>query len=316
MLPMSGSGLGGIPALVSSRPTADRRSGTPAPVEPTRIGAITLAQPDAIPPLPPGLRAQFGATRDAAIRLAMAHVELAKAEAAAIGGQIARFAGLLAAALAFVFLIGMLVFIGTALFTGEWLLGSMGWGILHGALAFGAVAMTCVLAAIGVSGRRLGGAFLVGLLSGIVLSLIFAFAVPNAIYTAIGDAIDPAIEPGIRPLVVGVVIWAIIGLVAAVALTRQAGGAGGSLVAAVLGGLVLGGLVGAFTAITFEPQVGVGIGTALGYVAWIAAMGIDIARTGVDTEALKARFTPTRTIETSKETLEWLQSKMPPGTGS
>ena len=45
-------------------------------------------------------------------------------------------------------------------------------------------------------------------------------------------------------------------------------------------------------------------------------MAADIARTGVDVEALKARFTPTQTIETSKETLEWLQSKMPPGIGS
>ena len=45
-------------------------------------------------------------------------------------------------------------------------------------------------------------------------------------------------------------------------------------------------------------------------------MVIDVAATGVDIDELKARFTPTQTIETSKETLEWLQSKMPPGTGS
>ena len=45
-------------------------------------------------------------------------------------------------------------------------------------------------------------------------------------------------------------------------------------------------------------------------------MAADIARTGVDVEALQARFTPTRTIETSKETLAWLLSKMPHGSGS
>jgi hypothetical protein len=45
-------------------------------------------------------------------------------------------------------------------------------------------------------------------------------------------------------------------------------------------------------------------------------MGTDVARTGIDVEALKARFYPTQTIETSKETLAWLLSKMPPGTGS
>ena len=37
---------------------------------------------------------------------------------------------------------------------------------------------------------------------------------------------------------------------------------------------------------------------------------------GVDTEGLKERFYPTQTIETSKETLEWLQKRMPPGIGS
>jgi hypothetical protein len=43
---------------------------------------------------------------------------------------------------------------------------------------------------------------------------------------------------------------------------------------------------------------------------------VDIARTGVDVDELKARFYPAQTIETSKETLAWLQSKMPPGIGS
>jgi len=38
-------------------------------------------------------------------------------------------------------------------------------------------------------------------------------------------------------------------------------------------------------------------------------------RHGVDTEQLKDRFYPSQTIETSKETLEWLQTRMPPGIG-
>ena len=45
-------------------------------------------------------------------------------------------------------------------------------------------------------------------------------------------------------------------------------------------------------------------------------MAADVARTGVDVEALKARFIPIQTIETGKETLEWLQKRMPPGIGS
>ena len=44
-------------------------------------------------------------------------------------------------------------------------------------------------------------------------------------------------------------------------------------------------------------------------------MVIPVARDRIDVEALKLRFTPTQTIETSKETLEWLQKRMPPGIG-
>ena len=49
---------------------------------------------------------------------------------------------------------------------------------------------------------------------------------------------------------------------------------------------------------------------------YIGLMVLDVSRSGIDIEAFKARFYPTQTIETSKETLEWLKSKTPPGTGS
>ena len=51
-------------------------------------------------------------------------------------------------------------------------------------------------------------------------------------------------------------------------------------------------LLGAFTAITFGPQVGAGIGITVGYLTWIALMAIDVTRTGIDVEALKTRFYP------------------------
>jgi hypothetical protein len=99
-------------------------------------------------------------------------------------------------------------------------------------------------------------------------------------------------------------------------LIGMIGAARGGGVGAAVGGLVVGLLLGALSAIDVGPQVGVGIGIALGYIVWIAVMAMDVAQSGVDTEAFKARFYPKQTIETSKETLAWLQSKMPPGTGS
>jgi hypothetical protein len=278
-------------------------------------GDDTLDEPRSTPP-PPGLRAQFAATRDSAIRLAMAHVDLAKAEAAAIGMEIGRIVGLAVAALAIVLLTVTLLVIGTTLFTAEWLLGSMGWGLLHGTLLFVGIAVACVLAAVGVSGRRLVQPFVLGLIIAGLVSVVLAFNLPNQLYTAIGDAVAPGIEAGVRPLVVGAAIWGLFGLVGLIIVAGRTGASGGTWFAAALGGLVLGALFGAFTAITFGPQPAVALGFAFGYAAWTALMALDVSRTGVDIEALQARLTPRRTIETSKETIEWLQSRMPPGIGS
>jgi hypothetical protein len=191
----------------------------------------------------------------------------------------------------------------------------MGWGVLHGVLMFAGSAVAAGLAVVGMSGTRILGAFAVALLIGVLSSIVFALDVPNQVYTIIGDAALGTVEPGVRPLVVGVIIGAIVGLLIGIGMAIRLTTVGQRL-GALVGSALIGAAIGAFTAITFGPQVGVGIGSAIGWSAWIALMAIDMSRTGVDVEALKARYTPTRTIETSKETLAWLQSKMPPGTGS
>ena len=70
------------------------------------------------------------------------------------------------------------------------------------------------------------------------------------------------------------------------------------------------------TAATYGRQVGAALGITLGLVTFLAVLAIGVVRTGIDMDALKARFYPDITIDTSKETLEWLQRRMPPGTGS
>ena len=242
----------------------------------------------------------------------MAHVDLAKAEVAEIGGRIARAAALIGAAIGLLIMVSILLIVGPSLFLGEWLLGSIGWGVLHGTLAFLAVALACVVAAVGVAARRIGVAFLAALAIAALVAILLAFALPNRLYASIGDAAGPGIEAGVRPLVVGVVLVGVIGLVIGIigAIRARA-----SVVGAGVGGLIGGAVVGALTAVHFQPQVGAGIGITVGYLAWMGILGSDVARTGIDTEGLKARFYPTQTIETSKETLEWLQKRMPPGIG-
>jgi MFS family permease len=245
----------------------------------------------------------------------MAHVDLAKAELSAIGGEIAKLLGLFAGAVALVLLALTLVVIGTTLFTAEWLLGSMGWGVLHGLFLFVGIAIALVLFALGIGADRLARSFAIALLIGVLTSIALALNLPNQLYTLIGDRVLTGVEAGVRPLVVGLALGAIVGLVIGILVASRVTSTS-SRGSAIVGIAVLGAAIGAFLAITFGPQVGIGIGMTVGYVAWSVLMAVDVQRTGIDTEALQARFVPTRTIETSKETLEWLQSKMPPGTRS
>jgi hypothetical protein len=248
--------------------------------------------------------------------LVLAHVELAKAEAAAIAGEVGRVAALGALAIALVVFAVFLLVIGASLWLGEWLLGSMGWGVLHGVLLFTSVALAAVLGGLGIAPRRIGGALLVSIVVGVVVGVVLGLGLLNQLYASVGDALGIAVDPGIRPLVVGMLFVGFLGLLAGIAAAALMDASGGGRFVALAGLTVLGVALGAFTAITFGPQVGAGIGITAGYVTWMVLMGIDVSRTGIDVEALKRRFYPVQTIDTSKETLEWLQKRMPPGIGS
>ena len=151
---------------------------------------------------------------------------------------------------------------------------------------------------------------------GVVVGVVLGLSLLNQAYAYIGDQTRLAVETDVRPLVVGVLIVGALGLIARHHHRVPHERLGGGRFVAIAGMTVAGVALGAFTAITFKPEVGAGIGIAVGYLTWMALMGVDVSRTGIDVEALKARFTPTQSIETGKETLEWLQKRMPPGTGS
>lgn len=262
-----------------------------------------------------GLRAQLLASRDAAISLGQAHLDLAKAEVGAIAGEIGRIAALIALAIVVLILAALLGVIGGALFLGEWLLGSIGWGVLHGILAFAAIAVAALLLGVGAEGGRVGRSFAVALIVAVVVGVALGLEWPNQAYAAAGESARINVAEGDRPLIVGLLVGALVGVLVGFAAAIRIGSAGGR-VGAIVGLAILGALVGAFSAITFGPQVGAGVGIAVGYLTWITVMGVDVARRGVDLEGMKDRFYPTQTIDTGKETLEWLQKRMPPGIGS
>ncbi|MEO8570822.1 MAG: hypothetical protein ABI553_03895 [Chloroflexota bacterium] len=282
----------------------------PNPTPPSPPGARGHRTP------PPGLFAQVGATRDAAIALARAHLDLAKAEASSIAYEVGRIAAFGALAVALVIFAFVIAILGTALFTGEWLLGSIGWGVLHGVLLFLALAVVAVLLAIGIPIRRIGGALLAALVVVVLVAVLLAMNLPNRLYAGIGDSAVAAVDPSYRPLVVGVIVGAVVGLLAGIVIAVVTVSSAAARAAVIVALVVAGMLIGAFTAITFGVQVAAGIAITLGYLVWIAILGIDVARTGIEVERLKERFYPSQTIDTTKETLEWLQKRMPPGIGS
>jgi hypothetical protein len=251
-----------------------------------------------------------GATREAVLRAVRAHIDLAKAEFDEIKGEVARAAGLGAAAFGCLVLLAFLVPIGLGLFLGEWLFGSIGWGLLHATLLL--LALTVLMGTLILRVRGLPALFLVALIIGVVGALLLGPSLPNEAWRRIGESTNLGVEPGVRPLVVGTLVGAIVlGVLGALLGGRAAGG--GGAVGGLFAGAILGAVVGAFSAITFGWQVGIALGIAIGLLAWPILMGAKVARDGVDTEELKSRFWPQTTIDTTKETIEWAKARMPLG---
>ena len=299
-----------------------------------------------------------------------AHIDLAMAEANEIKGEVLRTLALGGVAAACLVFVAFLLLIGLCLFLGEWLFGSLGWGVLLGSELMIAVAVFAVLAAL--RSARLGTALAIGFAIGLVAAIVFGTNVLNTIYRDIASQFatqaDPgdisfavgagigaligaivgllagarggtagsaagglfggaiagallglvgaglvrlAINPDSRPMIVGVLIWALAaGVVGLVAGSRTSG----RLALIGLGaGIVFGGLFGAFSAITFSWHVAIAIGLALFLGIAPAVAGAFAASGGIDIEAIKARYMPQATIDTTKETLEWAKSRMPGG---
>ncbi len=174
------------------------------------------------------------------MRLVASHVELARTEVGEIMGEVKSVALLAGLAFGALFVLGFLLPIGLLLFLGDWLFGSIGWGVLHGTLLLLAVALNAVLVALGVPGSRLGLALLIAIVVG---------------------------------------------------------------VAAALG----------LGALGLEQRVAAALGTVLALIVWPIFAGVTVARSGIDTDALKARFWPSGTIDTTKETIEWVRAQTPLG---
>jgi MFS family permease len=260
----------------------------------------------------PGIREQIGRTRGALTRLVKAHRELAQAEIGDILDEVKGVVILAGIAIALLILASLIVPIGLSLFVGEWLFGSIGWGLLHGPLLLIGIAVACVVAALGTSGGAIARDLVVAILVGLVVGVVLGLDLSNQAWTRLGESLAPGVETGVRPLAVGAGVTAIVVGVIGLLLGLRGGGAG-SAVGGLIAGAILGAILGAFTAIALGPRVGAAVGVTVALIAWPSLMGATIARAGVDTDQLKRRFWPSATIDTTKETIEWVRARTPLG---
>jgi hypothetical protein len=195
---------------------------------------------------PPGLRRQLGTTRGALLALVRAHVDLAKAEAGEIVGEISVVAAAVGLAIAALILVAFLIPIGLFLFFGEWLFGSLGWGVLLGTeflLLLAAAGVLSVLRA-----GNVGRSIVVAFIAGTIVAILFGTNAPNLLYSAIADQLGTTNDPGDFSLLVGAAIGAVVvGLLGFVAGARNRtardavlGLIGGAVIGAILGALVAG----------------------------------------------------------------------------
>jgi hypothetical protein len=253
---------------------------------------------------------QVRATKDAVLGLLHAHVDLAKAEADEIKGEAARAAALVAGAVALLLLLALLLPIGGLLFGGEWLFGSIGWGLLLGAELLVTIAVSLVVAALRIG--AFGRAAIIGMVAGVVTFILLGASLPHAAFRLIGDGVVPGIEYGVRPLVVALAVIGGIGALLGLFGGGRAAGAGGAIGGLVAGALA-GGLLGAFLAIDFGWRVGVALGLVVAAAVYLGVLGMTVTEGGLDQDKLKARFWPQATIDTTRETIEWAKARIPRG---
>lgn len=258
---------------------------------------------------PPGVRAQFGATIEAGRRLFRAHVDLAKTEIGEIVGEVKRIVALGAVALGALLLVGLLITVGGMLFLGEWLFGSIGWGILLGTFLLLDVAAMALLLALDVKGSRVTSALVVALVVGIVVGVVMALDLTHRGWTAFGDSVAAAYDLNTRAVLLAVGVSALaLGMLGFATGIRNGFG---HAWARLLVWAFIGAFVGLLTVVSIPATVGAAIGVLVALVTWPVLAGLDLARTGVDGEALAKKFVPQQTIDLTKETIEWVRARTP-----
>ncbi|MBA2254369.1 MAG: hypothetical protein H0W07_04555 [Chloroflexi bacterium] len=265
-------------------------------------GVAKAGTPASGPPRP-GLREQIGNTKRAGTGLVKAHIDLAKAEFGEILSLVKTLGVLAGVALGIALFTGNLVYVGTWLFLGEWLFGSLGWGVLHGLLFGTGILVMLGLLIVGVGAGRAVTAFLVSALAGVLVGLLLGSNIlPNTVDTLLaGTSLAIGFDPGV--LAVAGVVALVLGVVGLI-LGARAGGPRAAI-AGLVGGVIVGFVVGLIVGGRYDWRVAAAIGVTVALLLW-SVLQFVFGRSQIDLEKRFAALKPTETIETAKETKEWL----------
>lgn len=253
----------------------------------------------------PGLGAQFGRTRAAFVGLFQAHKDLLKAEISEIAGQIKLIAGQAGCALVILMMTGTLMYVGGILFLGEWLFGSIGWGLAHGVLFGVAMAVILAMAIVGASRRAALGSLFLALLATIGLGLLcgsnVAYDTASYVATRLAFPFDSTVAVA---LLAGAVIGAILFALMMARLAGRGGFIGGLFLGAILG-MPIGWLISA-APWTWPPAIGFAV--TLGLILW-PIFDVVLALPGLDPAERFAKLYPRESIEAAKESRAWLEEQ-------
>ncbi|MEX1295455.1 MAG: hypothetical protein AB1Z67_04705 [Candidatus Limnocylindrales bacterium] len=263
-------------------------------------------EPDPDPePEAPGVGEAVGGVRAAFMRMLDAHITLLKAELAITGKELGLIVGLALGAFVIAVLAAILLYVGSFLFFGELLFGSMGWGIIHGTLLAAAFIGFVAINLAGGEMARYGWGAAIGVVVAIVLAAVLLSNAGNTGGESLRDWLNDTFVTEDLPFgdawlvtLGGLVVVGLVGLVVAAIAGWRAELRGQALVALSVVGFVLGGLVGAVWFSTrYEAPDGVlGLAVTVGFLTWIIAGAVLAARGGFDPEARYADLIPRESI--------------------
>ncbi len=287
--------------------------GVPPAPETRNAGAGAGDAPAADEPAP-GVGEAIAEARAAFMRMLEAHLALLRAELAVVGQELGIIVGLAAGALVLLLVALLLLYIGGWLFFGDWLFGSMGWGIIHGTLLNVAIIGLIAVNLAGGSQRGYFVGLFVGVVVGLAVGVVLSFNIGNDLAEWGADlfeapqSLDENWVPTLLGLIVGVVVTG------AVALTigwwKRLRGR--PLLWTVLAAAAAGGFAGALVASTrYDNPDGVGgLAIMLGLLTWIIVGALLAYWQGFDPEARYEGLIPRRSIESLEVSRDFLKAQL------